>query len=135
MLLFVILSRMAKSSLRASKKSSGGRYVDGRKKKLRELARDPTNSKIGEKKVRTMRVRGGQIKKISLQGDLINVYNPSSKKYEKVKIKTMIENSANRHFIRRNILTKGAVVETDIGKVKVTSRPGQEGSLNGVLLS
>ena len=52
----------------------------------------------------------------------------------KPEILTVLENSANTHFVRRNIVTKGAVVETEIGKVKITSRPGQKGIVNGVLI-
>jgi len=44
------------------------------------------------------------------------------------------ENFANPNLVRRNILTKGTVVETKLGKVKITSRPGQEGTVNGKLL-
>lgn len=44
----------------------------------------------------------------------------------------MTENPANIHYVRRNIITKGAVVDTSVGKVKITSRPGQSGSLSGV---
>jgi len=57
-----------------------------------------------------------------------------TKKYSKVKIKNVVENPANRHFVRRNILTKGTVVDTDKGKAKITNRPGQEGSINAVLV-
>ena len=46
----------------------------------------------------------------------------------------VVDNPANRNFVKRNIMTKGTVVETDKGKVRITSRPGQEGSLNGVLV-
>lgn len=49
-------------------------------------------------------------------------------------ILNVIENPANPNLVRRNIITKGTVVETKLGKVKITSRPGQEGSVNGVLL-
>ena len=56
------------------------------------------------------------------------------KKYEKVKIKSVLENPANRHFIRMNIITKGCVVDTEKGKVKILSRPGQEGNLNGIFV-
>ena len=48
-------------------------------------------------------------------------------------ITNVIKNDANPNYIRRNILTKGAVVETDKGNVKITSRPGHDGVLNGVL--
>jgi small subunit ribosomal protein S8e len=50
------------------------------------------------------------------------------------KIITVVQNQANPHFVRRNIMTKGAVVKTDIGLVRITSRPGQDGTLNGVLV-
>jgi SSU ribosomal protein S8E len=49
-------------------------------------------------------------------------------------IKNVVENPANPHYVRRNIINKGAVLETNMGKIKVTSRSGQNGALNGVLL-
>ena len=60
--------------------------------------------------------------------------NPKTKKSQKAELKTVVESPANRNFVRRNIITKGSVVETSLGKVKITSRPGQEGTLNGVLV-
>ena len=53
---------------------------------------------------------------------------------EKVKIKTIIENQANRNFVRRNIMNKGAIIDTEIGKAKITSRPGQDGTVNAILV-
>ncbi|RLF82243.1 30S ribosomal protein S8e, partial [Thermococci archaeon] len=52
----------------------------------------------------------------------------------KVKIISVVENPANRQYVRRNIVTKGAIVQTEIGKALVTSRPGQDGIVNAVLL-
>ena len=46
----------------------------------------------------------------------------------------MVENPANIHYVRRNIITRGAVVDTSAGKARVTSRPGQTGALSGVLV-
>jgi len=43
-------------------------------------------------------------------------------------------NTANKHYIRRNIMTKGTIVRTNLGLVRVTSRPGQDGVINAVLL-
>ena len=37
-------------------------------------------------------------------------------------------------YVRRNIITKGAIVKTEAGLVKITSRPGQDGTLNGILV-
>ena len=51
-----------------------------------------------------------------------------------MKIISVVENPANRQYVRRNIVTKGAIVQTEIGKALVTSRPGQDGIVNAVLL-
>lgn len=125
---------MAITNSRSHRKISGGRYVDYRKKRVFELRREPTLTKLGERKVKVFRGRGASIKNVLMQNDTANVYDPKSKKYSKAKIKTIVENKANRHFVIRNILTKGTVIETELGKAKVTSRPGQEGTVNAVLL-
>tara|TARA_Y100000310_G_scaffold287391_1_gene312262 strand:+ start:410 stop:787 length:378 start_codon:yes stop_codon:yes gene_type:complete len=125
---------MAISQERPRRKVSGSRYVALRKKKLAQLGRDPTFTKVGEKKVKSLRVKGGHRKDILYSDKFVNVFDPKSKKYKKVEIKTVVENPANRHFVRRNILTKGTVVETELGKAKIVSRPGQESVLNGILI-
>ncbi|MAG77781.1 30S ribosomal protein S8e [archaeon] len=119
---------------RGNKKASGGRYKSARGKRIFEMRGAPTLTKVAERKVKEVRVKGGDKKQKLLSVDVANVYDPKTKKYSKVKIKTILENEANRHFVRRNILTKGAVVETEKGKAKVTSRPGQEGSVNAILV-
>jgi small subunit ribosomal protein S8e len=57
-----------------------------------------------------------------------------SGKAKKVRIKNVVESPDNRHYARENILTKGAIIDTEAGKAKITSRPGQEGVVNAVLL-
>ena len=123
-----------KSQERPRRKVSGSRYVNFRKKKFALMGRDPTLSRVGERKVKVLRGRGGGKKEILYTDKLLNVFNPKSKKYEKTEIKNVVENPANRHYVRRNILTKGTVVETSLGKAKITSRPGQEAVLNGILI-
>ncbi len=125
---------MARSQDRPRRKVSGSRYVDLRKKKFAQLGRDPTLTKVGEKKVKTLRVKGGHDKKILYSDKMLNVFDPKTKKYKKVEIKTVVENPANRHYVRRNILTKGTIVDTELGKAKIISRPGQEAVLNAVLV-
>ena len=46
----------------------------------------------------------------------------------------MVENPSNVNYVRRNIVTKGAVIETSEGRARVTSRPGQTGQVNAVLI-
>jgi len=119
---------------RSLKKPSGGRIRLPRKKRKYELGREPVFTHVAPLRKKIIRVRGGNYKVKLLRSDEINVYNPKTGKAQKAKIKGVIENPANPHFAQRNIITKGAIVETELGKVKVTSRPGQHGVLNGVLL-
>ncbi len=119
---------------RSLRKPSGGRIRMARKKRKYELGREPVNTHLAPLRKKIIRVRGGNYKIKLLRADEVNVYNPKTGKTEKVKILNVIENPANPHFAQRNIITKGALVETPIGKVKITSRPGQHGVLNGVLV-
>ena len=50
------------------------------------------------------------------------------------KIETVKDNKANLHYMRRNILTKGAVIKTELGDARITNRPGQDGVINAILL-
>ena len=70
-----------------------------------------------------------------LSADTANLFNPKTKSFQQVKIKTITDNPANRHFIRRNIMTKGSVIDTEFGKARITSRPGQDGVVNAVLIA
>lgn len=117
------------------RKSTGGRSKSSRNKRKVEFGRDPAETKIGERKIKTIRTKGGG-KKLRLTNDLkINVVDPKNNKMQIAEIMGVIENHANDHFVRRNIITKGAVVETNLGQVKITSRPGQDGMVNGVLIA
>ncbi|MDI6723890.1 MAG: 30S ribosomal protein S8e [Methanobacterium sp.] len=116
------------------RKPSGGRAKLNKNKRKSELGKSAAETKISDRRVKKIRTKGGN-KKIRLTNDnKINVVNPQTKKVEVAEILSVIENSANTHFVRRNIITKGAIVETSAGKVKVTSRPGQHGMINGVLV-
>ena len=126
---------MALSQAKASRKPTGGRYVDYRKKRLGELGRDPSFTKLGKKKMNVIRAKGGIRKLRLLSSDTANLYDPKAKSYKQAKIKTISDNPANRHFIRRNIMTKGSVIDTEFGKARITSRPGQDGIVNAVLIS
>jgi small subunit ribosomal protein S8e len=125
---------MALSQARSRRKPSGSRYKDYRKKKHYETGSSATLTKIGETKRKSVRVRGSNVKFSLLRTDIINVIDPKTKKAVKAKIKTVVDNPANRNFVRANILTKGTVVDTDKGKAKITNRPGQEGTINGILI-
>ena len=125
---------MSISQARPKLKVSGGRYKRYRKDKQYELARNPTLTKIGKQKSKSFKILGGHKKYILISAEIANIYNPKTKKYQKTKIKTVLENPANRHYVRRNVLTKGTIIDTELGKAKITSRPGQEGTINAILV-
>lgn len=126
---------MAIAQTRPKRKATGGRYIDYRKKKQYELGREPSFTKLGKKRIQSIRVMGANRKLRLLSAGTANLFDPKTKAFKQVKIKTITENPANRHFIRRNIMTKGAVVDTELGKARITSRPGQDGVVNAVLIS
>lgn len=124
---------MARSSVRSKRKISGGRYKKPQKK-LANLLRSPTLTKFAPRKSKILRERGGNKKRIILSENKINVLDKKTNKYAVTEITSLLQNPANRHYIRRGIITKGTVVETKLGKAKITSRPGQENTLNGILI-
>ena len=80
------------------------------------------------------RTMGGNLKVVLLREETANVYIPETRKYEKLKIETIVSNPANRHFVRRNIMTKGSIIKTSKGNARITSRPAQDGMINAVLV-
>lgn len=123
---------MALSQFRSNRKSTGGSYKTIRKKKKRDFGSDFIPVKLGEKRKKTTRGLGGIMKQKLLQANLINVSR--SGKTQTVKILEVIEHMDDPHYTRMNVITKGCIVNTEIGKVKVTSRPTQHGVVNGILI-
>lgn len=119
---------------RSQRKETGGRYRPARKKRKYELGRDYIPTVIGEDEFKKIRVRGGNYKIRVVAAKFVNVTNPKTGETKKVEIKDVLENPANPHYVRRDIITKGAIILTEIGKARVTSRPGQDGCINAVLL-
>ena len=118
---------------RSKRKPTGGKYKKI-VKKLKHKGNLATLTKIAKTKIKTIKTRSRITKSRLLRVDTANVYDPKTKKYQKTKIETIIESPANRHYVRRNILTKGAIIKTKLGNAKVTSRPGQEPVVNAVLI-
>ena len=125
---------MAISQHKSKQSPSGAKYKNYRKKKQYELGSSPTLTKVGKIRQKKARMLGGRLKRRLLAADTANLFDPKTKKSTKVKIKNVVGNTANRYFVRRNIITKGCMIETEKGKAKVTSRPGQEGTVNAVLV-
>ena len=126
---------MALSQSRPKRKQSGAMYKALRKKRQYELGREPSFTKLGKKRIQVLRVMGANRKLRLLSADTANLFDPKTKKFKQAKIKTITDNPANRHFVRRNIMTKGSVIDTEFGKARITSRPGNDGVVNAVLIS
>lgn len=120
---------------RSRRKDTGGRIVRARGKRRFELGGEPASTHIGETIKKTGKTKGGQEKVRLLRENSAVVTDPKTNTSKKVKIETVSGNPANIHYIRRNILTKGAIIKTEIGDARITNRPGQEGSVNAVLIA
>jgi small subunit ribosomal protein S8e len=103
-------------------------------KRRAEIGLAPADTHIGEDRRRVIRTFGGNDKVRALRASFANVTNPKSGETKKVKIEKVEENGANPNYVRRNLLTKGAVIKTEIGRARIMSRPGQHGIINALLL-
>lgn len=119
--------------MKQGRKISGGKYHKQRKKRLYERKNTERQVILGETKRKEMRVIGGNMKRILLRANTANIL--SSGKIQKAEIKNVIETPQNRFLARQNRLVKGAIIETSIGKAKITNRPSQEGMVNAVLIA
>ncbi len=117
---------------RSTRKRTGGRLKHFSNRKKHQLGRLPTETQVGEPRLRTVDVRGNGQKTRALATNVANV-NVGGETVT-TEITDVVENDANPNYVRRNIITKGAVIETDEGSARVTSRPGQTGQVNAVLL-
>ena len=125
---------MVISQRRSKRSSTSSRYKKNRGKRLSEQGRVPSLTKIDERKLKVIRTLGGNHKQISLNENIVNLLDKKSKKYSKAKIISVLETPANRHFVRRSIMTHGCIIQTEKGKAVITNRPGQEGTINAVLI-
>ncbi len=119
---------------RSTRKYTGGRIIRIRGKRRFELGGEEANTYLGETIRKTVKTLGGKKKIRLLRNSTAVVVDPATKTARKVRIETVTGNPANTHYIRRNIITKGAIIKTEIGMARVTNRPGQEGSVNAVLV-
>lgn len=120
---------------KSKRKPTGGRLAAHRSKKRFEIGNELQQAKIGELTRKVTRSRGGTHKNRLLRTDMASVTDPKSGKSYSSKILAVIENTANPNYVRQNIITKGSIIGTEKGNAKVTSRPGQHGVVNAVLMA
>ena len=116
------------------RKDSGGRKIANRKKRKYEKGFFPAETTLGKPKSRIIRKHGGNEKIRLLAVNQVNISEVSGKT-AKVKILRVIKNPANVDYDRRGVITKGTIIATPLGDARVTSRPGQDGIVNAILVS
>ncbi|MBR9705000.1 30S ribosomal protein S8e [Candidatus Pacearchaeota archaeon] len=116
------------------RKITGGKYRYFAKKKKYANRGIPRIVKLKEKKKKTLRVMGGNLKPVLLSENFANVMDPKTKKAKKAKITNVLETPSSRFLARQNVLVKSAIIETELGKAKITNRPSQESMVQAVLV-
>jgi small subunit ribosomal protein S8e len=117
---------------RSQTKKTGGKTRSYRKSRKHDIGSKFSEPEVGEQKVIVKETRGGNQKSVAKRSETVNLaVNGEVKNAE---IESVEENPANPNFVRRSMLTKGTIIETTEGTAEITSRPGQEGSVNAKLI-
>lgn len=117
----------------ATSKITGGRRVPLRTRRKYEIDRYPNEAVMGQQVTVTRMVRANHIKTALKTADHVNLALADGK-VKKSKILKVLENSTNNDYQRRGVISKGAILETEDGKCRVVSRPGQHGIVNAILI-
>ncbi|KAF8236516.1 ribosomal protein S8e [Tricholoma matsutake] len=100
-------------SSRHKRSETGAQRAHYRKKRKFELGRQPANTKVGPKRVHTVRVRGGNLKYRALRLDSGNFAWASEHVTRKTRIIGVNYNASNNELVRTNTLVKGAIIQID----------------------
>jgi small subunit ribosomal protein S8e len=117
---------------RSLRKRTGGRRRPKRDRRKHELGSEPTETQVGDAKLKIVDTRGTGDKVRAIRSDSATVATDDGT--ESAEITDVVENPADPNYARRNIITRGAIIETGAGRARVTSRPGQDGQVNAVLV-
>lgn len=99
-----------------------------------EIDRYPNEAIVGTNKTVSRRIRGNNYKTGLKTSEFANIADTKSNKVTKVKILNVVKNPANKDYERRGVISKGALLETELGTARVVSRPGQVGLVNAILI-
>ena len=130
------MSQFGKQFSAKSKTKSAGngkKKIKFRDKRRSEIGNYFSATRVGqENDVRSTRRRGGAVAQRTSKIAFANVLTKEG--YKKAKIKSVMESKDNRNFARQGIITKGAVIDTELGKAVVINRPGREGTVNAKIV-
>lgn len=125
---------MTKWHIDRGKKTTGGKIHLYRKKKKFQRGSIALHTEMGKEKKIKIRTRGSNKKIKLVNAEFANVFDPKTKKTQKIKILTVLENPANPQYVRQNIINKDTIIKTELGKARVVSRPSQHGVVNAILI-
>ena len=98
---------------RHKRRSTGGRMPIHKKKRKFEMGRVPTMTKLGAKKVISVRGRGGNIKRRALRCDNGNFAWGSEAMAAKTRVLDTVYNATNNELVRTKTLVKNTIVLID----------------------
>ena len=116
------------------RKITGGRKKSHRSRRAYEKDGYAAETLLGPTQNYHRRMRGGAFKTSLRRAEFANVQD-SQGKMKKVKITRVLRNPANRDYERRGVITRGALIDTEAGNARVTSRPSQDGVINAILVT
>ena len=98
---------------RHKRRATGGRMPIHKKKRKFEMGRVPTMTKLGAKKVVSVRGRGGNIKRRALRCDTGNFAWGSEQMAAKSRILDTVYNATNNELVRTKTLVKNTIILID----------------------
>ena len=116
------------------RKLTGGKTKRFRSRRAFEQDGYAAETLLGKTQNYRRRTRGGSLKTSLRSAEFVNLLDASGVT-KKVKISRVLRNPANRDYERRGVITKGALIDTELGNARVTSRPAQDGVINAVLIA
>jgi len=117
------------------RKRTGGLIKHTRSRRSDEKDTFSVDTLLGDHSVRIKSSRGGNIKVSLVSDNSVNVIDKSTNTIKKTSINRVLKNPSNRDYERRGVITRGAILDTELGKVRVLSRPGQTGIIDGILIN
>ncbi|KAF7321636.1 40S ribosomal protein S8 [Mycena kentingensis (nom. inval.)] len=100
-------------SSRHKRSETGAQRAHYRKKRKFELGRQPANTKLGPKRVHSVRVRGGNLKYRALRLETGNFAWGSEHVTRKTRLIGVVYNASNNELVRTNTLVKSAIIQID----------------------
>lgn len=98
---------------RHKRRATGGRMPVHQKKRKFEMGRQATNTKLGARRVRPLRTRGGNYKYRALRIDAGNFSWGSEAISRKTRVLDVVYNATNNELVRTKTIVKNCIVTID----------------------